>query len=42
MQYLPWLLFCVPLGTLADRVDRMVLAPHGEHHPGLWASACWL
>ncbi|MFF9869610.1 MFS transporter [Streptomyces sp. NPDC013953] len=25
MQYLPWLLFSVPLGTLADRVDRMVL-----------------
>ncbi|WP_424860237.1 MFS transporter [Streptomyces sp. MMS24-I29] len=25
MQYLPWLLFSVPLGTLADRVDRMIL-----------------
>ncbi|MFJ6484541.1 MULTISPECIES: MFS transporter [unclassified Streptomyces] len=25
MQYLPWLLFSVPLGTLADRVDRVLL-----------------
>jgi MFS family permease len=25
VQYLPWFLFSVPLGTLADRVDRMVL-----------------
>ncbi|WP_328786188.1 MULTISPECIES: MFS transporter [unclassified Streptomyces] len=25
MQYLPWLLLSVPLGTLADRVDRVLL-----------------
>ncbi|MDJ0386090.1 MFS transporter [Streptomyces sp. G-G2] len=25
MQYLPWLLLSIPLGTLADRVDRVLL-----------------